>query len=415
MRPELFRAEALESSRDRLFGEVALHRPLSITILTGCAAAIVVAIVAFIFWGDYTRKARVTGYLAPSLGLIRVQAPETGTLIEKNVREGQAVRRGDTLFVLSTERTSRESPEAQSAAIDKLRERRASLVHELHKEDDLARIEQDMLAERIRGTGAECEKIAAQIRVQAERLANAREALGRFERLSDTRMVSVLQLIEQKQQVLEQESALQALERERVTRENELAQLRLQTGADELKATNRRAAVAREVAALEQQITEYESRRNVVITAPADGAVTAILAENGQTVQTATALLSIIPEGGELEAHLLVPSRAIGFIAAGQSVALRYQAFPYQRFGSYAGEVKEIAKTVTSPAELNAPVKLDEPVYRIRVALGSQAVAAYGEPVPLTAGMVVDADISLDRRRLVAWIFDPVLSVTRKL
>jgi membrane fusion protein len=35
-------------------------------------------------------------------------------------------------------------------------------------------------------------------------------------------------------------------------------------------------------------------------------------------------------------------------------------------------------------------------------------VMAYGGPVPLTAGMQLEADIMQDRRTLLAWIFEPL-------
>jgi len=126
-------------------------------------------------------------------------------------------------------------------------------------------------------------------------------------------------------------------------------------------------------------------------------------------------LLTILPAQAELEAQLLVPSRAIGFIEAGQSVALRYQAFPYQRFGSAHGRVKAIDKTLISPGETTLPVSLDEPVYRVTVALSEQSIKAYRQQLNLQSGMLLDADVWLDRRRIIQWVFDPLFSVTGKL
>lgn len=114
----LFRQEAHEFQRQRSLGEVVVVRPLSFRLLTAIAISIAIAVIGFAFWGEYTRKTHVQGYLAPSMGLIKVYPPETGTLIEKHVTEGQPVKRGDTLFVLSTERSSRLTPEAQAAAIE---------------------------------------------------------------------------------------------------------------------------------------------------------------------------------------------------------------------------------------------------------------------------------------------------------
>ncbi len=54
-------------------------------------------------------------------------------------------------------------------------------------------------------------------------------------------------------------------------------------------------------------------------------------------------------------------------------------------------------------------------MYRITVALDRQSVRAYGEEQPLAAGMQLEADVLLDRRRLIEWIFEPVLSVTGRI
>jgi len=166
---------------------------------------------------------------------------------------------------------------------------------------------------------------------------------------------------------------------------------------------------------LTQQLTEADSRRAVVLTASADGTVTTILAEVGQTVNPGAPLLSILPQGAALEAELLVPTRAAGFIKPGQSVALRYQAFAYQRFGHHQGEVLRVGRSVIQPNETTVPMAVSEPVYRVTVRLPAQQMQAYGQAMSLQAGMAVDADIWLDRRRVIEWLFDPLLSITGRV
>jgi len=58
---------------------------------------------------------------------------------------------------------------------------------------------------------------------------------------------------------------------------------------------------------------------------------------------------------------------------------------------------------------------VDEPVYRVTVRLPAQQVQAYGHAMSLQAGMAVDADIRLDRRRVIEWLFDPILSISRRV
>jgi membrane fusion protein len=415
MRTGLFRQEALDHQREKLLGEVTLARPLSLSVLTALAVLMALAVLAFLCWGEYTRKARVSGYLAPSTGLIKVYVPQAGTLIEKYVREGQPVQRGDRLFVLSTERSSRETPETQAAAIAKLRERRDSLRQALAQQADIDRIQQASIEARLRGLEAELGQMSRAITTQTERVSNAEQIAKRYRGLLGKHVVSELEVHEKRQEGLDQRSRLQEMQREHLRLERELRELRLDRPASALKAQNERAAMGREIAALEQELTEYESRRTLVITAPSTGVVTAILAERGQNATPASPLLSILPTGARLEAQLLVPSRAIGFVAPGQTVAVRYQAFPYQRFGSYRGEVKEISRTLIEAQEAGAPISLQESVYRVTVGLKAQTVKAYGEAVALQSGMLLEADIWLDHRRLIEWIFDPLYSITGHL
>jgi membrane fusion protein len=65
------------------------------------------------------------------------------------------------------------------------------------------------------------------------------------------------------------------------------------------------------------------------------------------------------------------------------------------------------------PQELGLPqTPSSEPLYRIRLTLDSQTITAYGKPLPLKSGMVIDASIHLDHRRLVEWILEPLFSIT---
>jgi membrane fusion protein len=120
----------------------------------------------------------------------------------------------------------------------------------------------------------------------------------------------------------------------------------------------------------------------------------------------------ILPEGGRLEAELLAPSRAIGFVQPGQDVALSLQAFPYQRFGTVAGTIRSVSSTVLGPSEVGIQgLRVEEPVFRIRVTLSREVMQAYGQMIPMQPGMLVSADIVFDRRSLLGWLLDPIYAV----
>jgi membrane fusion protein len=127
--------------------------------------------------------------------------------------------------------------------------------------------------------------------------------------------------------------------------------------------------------------------------------------------------MSLIPGEGALEANLLVPSRAIGFIAPGDEVQLRYQAYPYQKFGHQRGTVKKISRSALTSGELGTLVgraEQGEPFYRVTVGLTNQDVMAYGRREPLKPGMLLEADIMGESRSLIEWVFEPLFSVKGK-
>ena len=84
----------------------------------------------------------------------------------------------------------------------------------------------------------------------------------------------------------------------------------------------------------------------------------------------------------------------------------------------------QVSRTPLQPSELaGLPLTLpgagssapSEPLYRITVALDAQAVQAYGQAQALAPGMQLDADVLLDRRTLIEWIFEPLISVTGRV
>jgi ATP-binding cassette, subfamily B, bacterial CvaB/MchF/RaxB len=131
-----------------------------------------------------------------------------------------------------------------------------------------------------------------------------------------------------------------------------------------------------------------------------------VLAETGQSVSPAAALATLVPEGAVLQAQLYAPSSAVGFVQLGQAVRLRFEAFPYQKFGQQPAHVLQVSRTPLAASEL-AALALPavgpggEPLFRITVALDGPPVAT-----PLTPGMRLQADVLLEKRRLIEWLFE---------
>ncbi|KND60954.1 HlyD family secretion protein [Candidatus Burkholderia verschuerenii] len=165
---------------------------------------------------------------------------------------------------------------------------------------------------------------------------------------------------------------------------------------------------------LDQRRIDIEGAKSFLITAPVAGRVTAVQAMPGRSSDGRLPMLSIVLEGARMQAILFAPSRAIGMARPGQEVRLMYDAFPYQRFGSSTGRILAISHSVLAPDEVDAPVRLQEPVYEMRVAIEKQSVEAFGQALPLQPGMTLNADVVLDKRSFLDWVLEPLRAVRNR-
>lgn len=416
MTEPFFRPEVLEHRQQGWLGSIQLTRPVSLGLLTGAVVIAAAAVAAFLTFGEYTRKARVTGYLVPEQGLIRLMSPQTATVVESHVAEGRAVRRGDVLFVLAVGQTTI-AGDTQGQVEASLAARRDSLHDAARQRTELQRAQVDAVDRQIADLTREGGSIAAEADLQQQRLALARQAQARLESLQAENFVSSAQVQTKSEEVLGLMAQLQAIDRQRSAQARAVAALQAQRREMPLRLSQAQGEIDRDLSELAQKAAENEARRRIVIRAPQDGSITGVVAEAGQTVTPAAALASLLPAGSKLQAQLFAPSSAVGFVRADQPVQLRYQAFPYQKFGHQDGSVLEVARSPLQAAELaSLPLQWgghasNEPLYRITVRLDRQSVVAYGQPQALAPGMQIDADVLLDRRRLIEWLFEPVLGI----
>ena len=415
----LFRDEAVESQRTQLLGKIVLVPRVPVLGLSVFAAFLALALVAFLFFGSHTRRVTVSGQLLPVSGLIRVHTPQSGVVLDKRVSEGQLVGKGDVLYVLSSDRVGDGAREIQADIARQLEQRKRSLNEEIERSGRVQAQEADSLRRRAETLRAEAQTIAAQIEQQKTRLDLALDTYQRYKGLAEQDFIAREELMGKEIDVTEQRSRLRGLEREALAMEREQSLIRQEIESSRVRSENLIAQLEREVSATDQQLTEVEARRRVLVTAPEDGRATLVAAEVGQMVGENQALVTLVPETGELQARLYAPSSSIGFVQAGDKVLLRYQAFPYQKFGQHEGTVSSVSTSAVNPAELvglpATGLEPGEPVFAIQVALQSSTILANGRERALQAGMQLEADILQERRKIYEWILEPEYSVTRRL
>ncbi|QJR16590.1 HlyD family efflux transporter periplasmic adaptor subunit [Usitatibacter palustris] len=412
----IFRSEVADHARQAWLGRIVLIRPLSFTVLAIASGSIALIVLAFIGFGEHTKKATVSGMLVPDTGLVRVFTPQPGVVVRRFVAEGDRVNRGEPLFVIADVRKGEERDALGAVVARRFVEREQAVSAQGRLLAATAETERRGLIARRDGLRIESAHLDREIQGITQRAALSRRGLDRMRELERKGFVSPSFADQRNEDVLDQEVRLESLRRAKSVMEREIKSVENDLALIDSRAATQAAALAGQRAALEQERIEREVAYRATVTASQSGTVSAMLAEQGQGVTPGLPLLSIVPEESKLEAHLFAPSRAIGFVRVGQDVLLRFPAFPFQKFGAQKAKIVAVSRSAQSATDMGftPPDGSREPMYRIKVALDAQVISAYGRPVPLQAGMLVDADIHLDRRRIIEWVFEPLISLASR-
>lgn len=414
MSGELFRREVLDARRQSHLGTISLSQPIGLWMLVAVAALLASAIVGFLFLGEYTRRSRVTGQLVPSLGLSTLVAPASGVVGRLSPEEGGYVAAGNALVRIDAPRVMKSGDDALLLIHAELKAREASVL-QLGKSKD-AQIEAQIAgtSRQLSIARGELRQLEDAVVTRNEQIRLGRSTLDRYRRIADHEFVSQAQVDQQEQALLETVHEGQVLERQVTMIRRNIAQMEQSLRELPAQREAQRAAIQLDQALLRQERVQQEATGGMMVKAPVAGLVASRLVEVGQAVQTGQPLLSLLPQGSELQAQLLVPSRAIGFIEPGDKVLLRYQAYPYQKFGQSKGRVLRISRSAINPLESTAfsgNASGSEPLYRVQIALESQHILAYGKAESLLPGMALEAEILGERRKLYEWLLEPLYSL----
>nr|WP_312131206.1 HlyD family efflux transporter periplasmic adaptor subunit [Stenotrophomonas pavanii] len=408
MSSDLFRKEVLQAKRAGWLGSISIAQPIRLWVLAIAASAAALAVVLLLSFGTYTRRSHVGGQLVPVNGIAQVMAPANGFMSEVSIAEGEHVEAGAVIAVLTVPRATTNDGDTLTALESRFERRTSGLEAAQTAKRMRLGAQQEGLRSQLSNAQRELAQIDAEVLTRKDQIRIAQETLERLRLLEDDRYVSILQIKQQESAALTQKGEMQALQRQAIAAHRMIEQIT--QALNELPGENEAAEATfqQDLALLEQERVENTARGRLAIVAPVSGVVATQQIKAGQAVQSGQPIMSILPGDGRLEAELLVPSRAVGFIEPDDKVLLRYQAYPYQKFGHHEGRVSRISRSTLGASQNGGAT---EPMYRITVALAAQTVSAYGKPETLKPGMLVDADVLGETRSFFEWVLEPIYSI----
>ncbi|WP_440054573.1 HlyD family secretion protein [Pseudoalteromonas sp. T1lg65] len=408
---ELFRKEAISHQGHKLDGEVCIATHVSFNWILAVIVLVVLLGGSYLFLSDYQRKEVVSGYLRPAQGISKIYAADAGVIDQLFVEEGQLVSKGEVLARVKIDRVLTSGDDLNTSILVELEQQQSLLKDSLKNQSALFEVNKEKLDAQIKSTDFQLQKAEKQLTLLEQRIQISQNRVVDMQALIEKGFASQQDVDILKDNLLALSQQQEDLMSQEVRLRQQLSELHFELTQQPVRHKETLADLHSELSDINRQIRQYQGQQSYHIISQRAGKVTNIQIKPGMVVTQQTPVMTVLPEHSELEAILFVPTRAYGFLEPDQTTRIRFQAFPYQRFGIYEGKISSVSKSILLPKEAQVPVSLVEPVYQIVVKLDSQTVSAYGNEIPLQAGMLLEADVLVDSRSLFEWLFEPLYSI----
>ena len=158
------------------------------------------------------------------------------------------------------------------------------------------------------------------------------------------------------------------------------------------------------LASYQQELIKYEEAlKRTVVKAPLSGYVQQLVYHTkGGVVETAKPIMNLVPEDYKLEADVMILNKDIGFVRPEQNVEIKIDSFPFTKYGTIKGKVRNISGDAVQDEKLGL-------IFPSRLTLLDNKILADGQVVQLKPGMSVTAEIKTGKRRVIEYLLSPVM------
>jgi len=340
--------------------------------------------------------------LVPITGTDPVRTAREGIVTSVRVHEGDSVTPGAPLFIVRS-----------SSANDRTADRRTLETQQRGNTERLLLIDLQYRGSR-RSDSAEARRLQSRETYLERLIASKTRRLAVMQDIADSSVAGAKRGALGTVEVQRLENDARALGEEVETANNDLAETR----ADMARLTQSVVARQLEYRQLRGSVEEALERDRIrvsslsrdpgtssdsglVLTAPCAGTMLRLRVNApGAVVRDGDTLGEVACQGAPLQGELVLPQAGVPLVQRGQGVKLRFDAFPYQRYGVRFGTVRWLG-----PAGLSAQ---DSGAFRAIVDLSENSIRVRGKMRPLLPGMGGQADIVVGRRSLVSYAFEPL-------
>lgn len=402
-------------------------------LLTYVIVAMFTVLILWSVIGKIDIIATAAGKLMPASNIKTIQTLTDSEIEEIYVQEGEYVKAGQDLIkfnqteVIANISRIENEIEALKIAIARLQALLTENPQENFNYDRdidayLIKMHADLLKSQIIEKSARIDVLKGQI-AKAEKEKDTISAdLGRIEKL----LPSVTERIEKKKILvdkkllarltfLEQQEELTNLQEQRNVQAKKMAEteenieylkkeLRQYLAEFDKNLMQELTENREKLASYQQELVKYrEALKRTVVKAPLSGYVQQLVYHTkGGVVETAKPIMNIVPENYKLEAQVMILNKDIGFVRPEQDVEIKIDSFPFTKYGTLKGKVRNISGDAVQDEKLGL-------VFNARLTLSDNKIKADGQIIRLKPGMSVTAEIKTGKRRVIEYLLSPVM------
>lgn len=419
----LFRKEALNHQRNHWLGKALLVKGIPASLVLMLTISFIFLFLVMVIKGDYTRRITVQGEIVSKQQAITILAPQQGIVNKSFVTIGQVVEKGTPLYELDISKTTHSGNVSQNSAekviqqieltndiINKLRENKISTLTNLEVQLKKYRESYDnnkiLVSNSLRG------------------LQDMRTSMKSYDEYLKKGLISKEQSYNQRYLFYQQQSSWQNMNSQLIQEGLKIINLETEITTTSTDFDNRISEYELKLSELKRYLAEVDAGGTLIITAPVTGKVENLALTEGQMFSLGDSLVQILPGNQQhYQLMLWLPNHSLPFVHENDSVNIRYDAYPFEKYGQFSGTISSLSRLPATESEImhysgSRPEMQHPPkqaYYRTLVTLDDQVLIKEGKTLPISNGMSAEVTLFLEKRPLYQWILSPYYDIKRSV
>ncbi|MBG2645435.1 HlyD family secretion protein [Klebsiella michiganensis] len=422
MLKNIYRKEAIEYKKIHWKGKALLLAGIPAWLVTLLASLFLIALVLSLIFCTFTQRIDVRGEVITLPHSVNVFAPQQGFVVNQHVKVGNIVNKGQPLYELDVSRNTING-NVSAAQIEVINEKIANAEDIISK---LTRNKAETLTaldKQLKTTSASLAETNRMLATTQVGLNKMHTNLSSYDKYLKDGLITKDQYNYQHSLYFQQQSAYQSLVTQKMQLESQLTQ----TNSDKItKAAdfdNQISSQHNQINDYKNQLVESNANGNLIIKATTNGKIESLAVTKGQMVENGSSLAQIKPTG-DIEYYLILwlPNNTIPYVKPGDTINIRYDAFPADKFGQFPGKVISISSVPASRQEMaeytnvnNGTSQQELALYKAIIKIKDKTFNYNGKTLTLSNGLKAQAVVFLEERPLYMWMFTPFYKMTQSV